>query len=688
MGIYTADLQHIYMVYLNRPADPDGLAYWEKAAASGASINEIAANFAASGEYHQAHAGQTNKQLVESFYQNLFSRAGDPDGVAYWVNAMDHGASAADIGGIILHAAQSADAAVIASKTAAANDFTAALAQQDGANAAAMLAKAAHWLAGVTDATSQAAASAGLSAFAASAQQPVVVDVDAIRPAYQPTGTIQVTVTFSSAVTVDTSKGTPTITLETGANDAVATYVGGSGSNQLVFTFKVKSGDNTTALDYVSSTALALNGGVIKSPGNYNALLTLPAPGAPHSLSANHVIKIDSTPPQVVTPSGDTHLSPSANIELTFNEVVKPDLYTTFIIKEVGGTQTISLTPRDDYNHAYTSSADGKTIILDPQVGLKANTTYTVTINGDVFDTSGNYWGAPVVNPNLYGSHPTPVGTALTFTTGDAATPTLTADGDTLRVTGNNGGNALVIDLNSHTASEGILPAGAFSAIDATRFSSGVKLQGLDGGHNTLTGSTHSDTLIGGNAAGGVAAVNVLRGGEGSDLLVAGTGSDNTFNYAESEFYTGTSTLIIKGLESIGNWGAAHSNTISFDGMTLAAGSGDGVGIHNGNFPTTMHINANGLAVFDSFPAVYDQIMPNSAQFYLSWYVAEVLEKAPAGTSAAFNYKDDAFLVVMTGKELYGAPLFELIKLTGVHSDGLVFDGAGHITTGSFIGNT
>jgi hypothetical protein len=101
-----------------------------------------------------------------------------------------------------------------------------------------------------------------------------------------------------------------------------------------------------------------------------------------------------------------------------------------------------------------------------------------------------------------------------------------------------------------------------------------------------------------------------------------------------------------------------------------------------------MHINANGLAVFDSFPAVYDQIMPNSAQFYLSWYVAEVLKKAPAGTSASFNYKDDAFLVVMTGKELYGAPLFELIKLTGVHSDGLVFDGAGHITTGSFIGNT
>lgn len=688
MGIYTADLQHIYMVYLNRPADPDGLAYWEKAAASGASINEIAANFAASGEYHQAHAGQTNKQLVESFYQNLFSRAGDPDGVAYWVNAMDHGASAADIGGIILHAAQSADAAVIASKTAAANDFTAALAQQDTANAAAMLAKAAHWLAGVTDATSQAAASAGLSAFAASAQQPVVVDVDAIRPPYQPTGTIQVMVTFSSAVTVDTSKGTPTITLETGANDAVATYVGGSGTNQLLFNFKIKSGDNSTALDYVSSTALALNGGVIKSPGNYNALLTLPAPGAPHSLSANHTVKIDSTPPLLVTAANDMHPSPGANIELTFNEVIKPDTLTAFVIKEVGGTQTISLNSYDDYNKAYTLSADGKTVILDPQMGLKANTTYTVTINGDVFDTGGNYWGAPVNNPNLYGSHPTPVGRAIIFTTGDAATPTLTADGDTLRVTGNNGGDPLVINLNRHTASEGSLPAGAFTAIEATRFSSGVTLQGLDGGHNTLTGSAHSDTLIGGNAAGGVAAVNVLRGGENSDLLVAGSGSDNTFNYAVSEFYINTAVLVTRGLETIGNWGAAHSNTISFDGMTLAAGSGDGVGIHNGNFSTTMHINANGLAVFDSFPANYDQIMANSAQFYLGWYVTEVLEKAPGGTSAVFNYKDDAYLVVMTGKELYHEPGYEVIKLTGVHSDGLVFDGAGHITTGSFISNT
>ena len=51
------------------------------------------------------------------------------------------------------------------------------------------------------------------------------------------TETATVTVTFAAAVTV--SGGSPTLTLETGATDAVATYSGGSGTDTLSFLYTV-----------------------------------------------------------------------------------------------------------------------------------------------------------------------------------------------------------------------------------------------------------------------------------------------------------------------------------------------------------------------------------------------------------------------------------------------------------------
>ena len=66
---------------------------------------------------------------------------------------------------------------------------------------------------------------------------------------------IPITVTFSEAVTVT---GNPTLTLETGSTDAVVTYTSGSGSTTLTFTYTVFAGDNSTDLDYVSTSALGM----------------------------------------------------------------------------------------------------------------------------------------------------------------------------------------------------------------------------------------------------------------------------------------------------------------------------------------------------------------------------------------------------------------------------------------------
>jgi hypothetical protein len=100
---------------------------------------------------------------------------------------------------------------------------------------------------------------------------------------------IAVTVTFTEDVNVS---GSPRLLLETGTTDRFATFVSGSGTNTLTFNYQVQVGDSTADLDYVSATALELNGGTISDAVSNNAVLTLPIPGAAGSLGANKNIVI------------------------------------------------------------------------------------------------------------------------------------------------------------------------------------------------------------------------------------------------------------------------------------------------------------------------------------------------------------------------------------------------------------
>ena len=86
---------------------------------------------------------------------------------------------------------------------------------------------------------------------------------------YNEGDTLLLTVSFSEAVTVT---GTPQLTLETGATDAVASYTSGSTSSVLVFRYVVTNGNNSSDLDYDSTNALALNGGTIADVAGNNAV--------------------------------------------------------------------------------------------------------------------------------------------------------------------------------------------------------------------------------------------------------------------------------------------------------------------------------------------------------------------------------------------------------------------------------
>ena len=83
---------------------------------------------------------------------------------------------------------------------------------------------------------------------------------------WKPGQTVQATVTFSEAVAVDTSGGTPTITLTPGATgQKSASYTSGGGTEALVFAYTLSEDDGTHTSMGVAPDSLALNGGSITS---------------------------------------------------------------------------------------------------------------------------------------------------------------------------------------------------------------------------------------------------------------------------------------------------------------------------------------------------------------------------------------------------------------------------------------
>ena len=107
---------------------------------------------------------------------------------------------------------------------------------------------------------------------------------------------ITITVAWSKNVVVT---GTPELALNSGGT---ASYSSGSGTSTLTFTYTVAAGQNSSRLDYTSTSALTLNGGTIfDTVTNPNAAnLTLAAPGSAGSLGANSNIQIDTVAPTVL----------------------------------------------------------------------------------------------------------------------------------------------------------------------------------------------------------------------------------------------------------------------------------------------------------------------------------------------------------------------------------------------------
>jgi subtilase family serine protease len=216
---------------------------------------------------------------------------------------------------------------------------------------------------------------------------PSVAGVSSTKAAgtYQAGASIPVTITFSEAVTV---AGTPLLSLNAGGG-AAATYVSGSGTTTLTFNYAVAVGQSTADLDYLSTAALALNGGSLQDAAGNPALLSLPSTGSDGLATRN--IVIDSSPPTVATAAQATP-NPSSGTAVNLS-VLGADVDTGEASLKYTWTATSAglAAPTFSANGANASKASAATFhqagtylltvtIADP-MGLTVTSSVSVTVN-------------------------------------------------------------------------------------------------------------------------------------------------------------------------------------------------------------------------------------------------------------------------------------------------------------------
>lgn len=89
---YSTLVNTVYEQYFTRPADAAGLNYWTTQMALGTSDEQLEANLLSSSEYVERHGG-TDVSWVAAMYQDLLGRPADSAGLTYWLGQLEAGVS-------------------------------------------------------------------------------------------------------------------------------------------------------------------------------------------------------------------------------------------------------------------------------------------------------------------------------------------------------------------------------------------------------------------------------------------------------------------------------------------------------------------------------------------------------------------------------------------------------------------
>ena len=205
---------------------------------------------------------------------------------------------------------------------------------------------------------------------------------------------IALTIHFSEPVV--TAATTPVLALNSGGN---ATYISGSGTNQLEFAYVPQTGEKSALLDYQSSNALSPQGSITDVAGN-PAVLSLPTPGLTGSISATAQIVVDAGGPRVTsvqaTNADGTYTQGAViTIQVQFDEVVF-----------LSGTPQLDLALAGSSPATFTGGGSTNTFTFTYTIQSVDNTsdldylnTGSLSLTGSMTDNNGNHADLTLPNP-------------------------------------------------------------------------------------------------------------------------------------------------------------------------------------------------------------------------------------------------------------------------------------------------
>jgi large repetitive protein len=329
--------------------------------------------------------------------------------------------------------------------------------------------------------------------------------------------TLQFTVNLDESVIVDTTGGTPRIALTVGATTDYATYVSGSGTSALVFSYTVQAGDADA--DGIAVGALQANGGTLRDAAGNDATLTL------NSVASTTSVDVDGVSPTVasVAPlSADGWYSAGQTLDfaVNFSEVVTVDT--------TGGTPHVAVT-----------LDTGGTVYADYISGSGTSTlVFRYTIASGQDDPNGITLGALSAN-----------GGTLRDAAGNDATLTLNSVGSTA---------GLLVDTTAPTTTISTMAFSADTGSSATDFITKTAAQ-------TISGTTSANI-----ASGEIVEVSTDNGSSWT-LAVSSVGA-NTWSLSGVTL-VGSDTLKVRVSDAAGNNGTAASQSYVLDTTAPAAPS-------------------------------------------------------------------------------------------------------------------
>ena len=189
-------------------------------------------------------------------------------------------------------------------------------------------------------------------------------------------------VTFSESVNVNVTTGTPYLSIDIGTEDENASYISGTGTTKLMFSYTVAAGDKDTDGISIGQNKIVLNGGSIKKADN-----TADANLNHSAVAASTSHKVDGVAPTIDRKS----ITSSAGSDNTYKTGDKISVTMNFS-KSVKVTGTPQLTLKigtADRTASYKTGNNSKDIVFEYTVAAGDADTDGISIEADKLTLNG-----------------------------------------------------------------------------------------------------------------------------------------------------------------------------------------------------------------------------------------------------------------------------------------------------------